>query len=123
MKIIATFLLLLLTTAQSIAKDPATSELDSLGRQFAALRAMPIGDPSPISCPADSALSNYIGLNQQELYRRLGQPDYVSKRTARHWYKLTRPVSENLRGGGYCSIGFMFSGSGVVSDVSVSIAI
>ena len=99
------------------------SELDPLGRQFAALRAMTVGNPSSIPCPSDSSLAKYIGLSRQELYRRLGQPDYVSKRTTKHWYKLTRPVSENLRGGGYCSIGFIFNETGVVSSVSVSIAI
>jgi hypothetical protein len=114
----------LLSVPAARGQDHTTSGLDSLGRQLAAFRAMPVGDPSPtpVPCPSDSLLHGYISLDRQELYRRLGQPDWVDPWTFRHWYSLTHPISSNWRGGGHCSIGFLFDDKGVVEDVSVSIA-
>jgi len=124
MKFAIVLLAFLISVPAAHGQNHTTSGLDTLGRQLAAFRAMPVGDPSPspIACPSDNLLHGYIGLDRQELYRRLGQPDWVNPRTSRHWYSLTRPISSNWRGGGYCSIGLSFDDKDVVEDVSVSIA-
>ena len=85
---------------------------------------MPVGDPSPtpVPCPSDAQLDAYVGLARTTLYRKLGKPDWTNPWNLRDWYKLTHPISENWRGGGYCSIGFLFNDKDVVEDVSVSIA-
>jgi hypothetical protein len=115
---------LLMSVAAVHGQDHTACGLDSLGRQIAAFRAMPVGDPSPTPapCPSDNQLDGYTGLNRQDLYRKLGQPDWINPQTLRHWYKLTHPISSNWRGGGYCSIGFSFNDNDLVEDVFVSIA-
>jgi hypothetical protein len=125
MRFAVLLLIFLLSLSAARGQDSAASSLDSLGRQLAALRAMPVGDPSPtpVPCPADTLLDDYIGLDRQDLYRRLGQPSWVNPRTLRHWYSLTHPISSNWRGGGYCSIGILFDDKDVVEHVSVEIAI
>ena len=117
-------LALLLSVPSAHGQDSATSGLDTLGRQIAAFRAMPTGDPSPTPapCPPESLLHSYVGLDREELFRRIGQPGWVNRWTLRHWYSLTHPISPNWRGGGYCSIGFLFDSKDIVTDVSVSIA-
>jgi hypothetical protein len=124
MKFAIVLLALLLSVHAAHGQNHTTSGLDSLGRQLAAFRAMPAGNPSPtpVGCPSNDLLHSYIGLDRQELYRRLGQPGSVNPRTLRHWYSLTHPISSNWRGGGYCSIGFSFDDKDVVKDVSISIA-
>jgi hypothetical protein len=85
---------------------------------------MPADLPSPtqVPCPSNALLDRYIGLDRQEVYRRLGKPDWVDPWTSQHWYKLTSPLSGSLRGGGYCSFGFLFDDHGMVARVSVSVA-
>jgi hypothetical protein len=124
MKLVAVLLISLLSGSAACGQARADSGLDALGQQLAAYRAMPVDDPSPTPepCPSDDLLDTYMGLDQQELYRRLGRPDWVNPQTLRHWYGLTHPISSNWRGGGYCSIGFLFDNKGAVQNVSVSIA-
>ncbi|MCR6663811.1 MAG: hypothetical protein NVV60_11885 [Luteimonas sp.] len=119
--VIFTFLLSMPT---ALGQDHLVSGLDSLGRQLAEFRAMPVGDPSPtpVPCPPDDLLRSYISIDRKELYLKLGEPDWVNPWTSQHWYFLTHPISSNWRGGGYCTIGFMFNNKGAVEDVAVSIA-
>lgn len=117
-------LVFLLSMPAARGQNQTETGLDSLGRQLAAFRAMPVGDPSPtpVPCPSDNILHDYIGLDRQEIFRRLGQPGWVNPWTLKHWYSLTHPISSNWRGGGYCSIGFSFDDKGTIDDVSLSIA-
>lgn len=105
-------------------EDQDTSGLDSLGMQLANFRAMPVGNPSPtpVPCPTQSSLAGYVGLARQDLHRLLGRPDGINPLTSRHWYKLTHPLPSNIRGGGFCTIGFLFNDIDVVENVAVSIA-
>lgn len=117
--------ILLLPIFTAYGQRQTDSGLDSLGRQLAAFRAMPSGDPSrsPIPCPPDAQLAAYVGLARDALYRRLGKPDWTNPWNLQDWYKLTHPISKNWRGGGYCSVGFQFDSKDVVERVSTTIAI
>ena len=102
---------LLLCSPGLLANDAV---LTALAAQLREARALPTGASTSYKCPP--GLENVRGTAMAELLKVLPKPDFVA--ASSYSYALTSPVSSDQLGGGYPTITFYSTTSGLVEYVT-----
>ena len=107
--------LLLLVTMTLVHAEPQSALLDALAQELKSMRSLPVGTPTRSACPKDS--SSLVGLAQQQVKSKLGEPDFVDVDGS--WsYFFTSPVPVGQDGGGFPQLTFGFDAKGRIAHVS-----
>ena len=107
--------LLLLVTMTLVHAKPQSALLDALAQELKSMRSLPVGTPTHSACPKDS--SSLVGLAQQQVKSKLGEPDFVDADGS--WsYFFTSPVPVGQDGGGFPQLTFGFDAKGRIAHVS-----
>jgi hypothetical protein len=104
---------LMLPFATSWATDDVRPLLASLGKELAALRALPVGSETNSRCPPDTR--TLIGLRKSALKQSLGRPDYIEP--SQWTFFFTSPVPPNQFGGGFPELSFWFDANDLVTEI------
>ena len=106
----------LLASALTMHAADGPPLLTSLASQLRALRALHLDANSRAACPKNT--KPLVGLAQELIHRRLGEPDFVDLQERSWSYFFTAPLSLDLRGGGFPQLNFTFNSANEVSSVS-----
>ena len=106
-------MVLMLPCATPWATNDVPPLLASLGKELAALRALPTGTETNSMCPQDT--NTLIGLRRADLRRSLGKPDYIEP--SQWTFFFTSPVPPNQFGGGSPELSFWFDTKDRVTNI------